>query len=150
MCFFDYPNHLCVQNGILRRLDAIEILQIRLDKYYQFITFHYCDLLSTGGSIHTAMGNTALILGAYCSCVIIIVGFAMTVGYFFSPAQTSARPYLRVIGPGGVSVGVSGLVITCIAACGKARNGGSGQRTGTRRQRGGNRGRIFSEYLKPN
>ena len=106
MCFFDYPNHLCVQNGILRRLDAIEILQIRLDKYYQFITFHYCDLLSTGGSIHTAMGNTALILGAYCSCVIIIVGFAMTVGYFFSPAQTSARPYLRVIGPGGVSVGV--------------------------------------------
>ena len=28
---FDYPNDLCVQNALWRRLDAIEILQIRLD-----------------------------------------------------------------------------------------------------------------------
>ena len=27
---FDYPNDLCVQNALWRRLDAIEILQIRL------------------------------------------------------------------------------------------------------------------------
>ena len=28
---FDYPNDLCVQNALWRRLDAIEILQIRLE-----------------------------------------------------------------------------------------------------------------------
>ena len=28
---FDYPNDLCVQNALWRRLDTIEILQIRLD-----------------------------------------------------------------------------------------------------------------------
>ena len=28
---FDYPNNLCIQNALWRRLDAIEILQIRLD-----------------------------------------------------------------------------------------------------------------------
>ena len=39
---------------------------------------------------------------------------------------------MNLIGPGGVSVGVSGLVINFIAACGKARNGGYGQRPGTR------------------
>ena len=38
---------------------------------------------------------------------------------------TSALPYLRVMGPGGVSVGVSGLVITYMATCKKERNGRS-------------------------
>ena len=47
---FDYPNDLCVQNALWRRLDAIEILQIRLDKsqnstlvQYRFALF-YCSI----------------------------------------------------------------------------------------------------------
>ena len=32
---FDYPNDLCLQNALWRRLEAIEILQIRLDNSAQ-------------------------------------------------------------------------------------------------------------------
>ena len=45
---FDYPNDLCVQKALLRRLDAIEILQIRLDydlKRLNSIQYSLCQIV---------------------------------------------------------------------------------------------------------
>ena len=84
---FDYPNDLCVQNALWRRLDAIEILQIRLDTCQElpdlscfeleeavtriFAHLAYCvNNLDNNHAVITCTGTDIIILCIYFYCML--------------------------------------------------------------------------------